>query len=51
MTKTCHDAFQRGLDDRKAYDLSSGARRLRESLDGLQRTVGRLIILDHLLSR
>ena len=38
MTKTCHDAFQRGLDDRKAYDLSSGARRLRESLDGLQRT-------------
>ena len=42
MTKTCHDAFQRGLDDRKAYDLSSGARRLRESLDGLQRTSGTL---------
>lgn len=37
MIKTCHDAFQRGLDDRKAYDLSSGARRLRESLDSPQR--------------
>ena len=37
MTKTCHDAFQRGLDDRKAYNLSSGARRLGESLDAPQR--------------
>ena len=35
--KTCHEAFQRGLEDRKAYALSSGARRLRESLDGPQR--------------
>ena len=35
--ETCHEAFQRGLDDRKAYALSSGARRLRESLDGPQR--------------
>jgi hypothetical protein len=35
--ETCHQAFQRGLDDRKAYTLSSGARRLREALDGPQR--------------
>jgi hypothetical protein len=35
--KTCHEAFERGLEDRKAYTLSSGARRLRESLDGPQR--------------
>jgi hypothetical protein len=37
MTKTCYEAFQRGLDDRKAYNLSSGARRLGESLDAPQR--------------
>ena len=35
--ETCHEAFQRGLDDRKAYALSSGARRLRESLDSPKR--------------
>ena len=34
--ETCQDAFQRGLQNRKAYPLSSGARRLRESLDGPQ---------------
>ena len=37
MTKTCQDAFQWGLQNRKAYPLSSGARRLKESLDGPQR--------------
>ena len=37
MTETCYEAFQRGLDDRKAYNLSSGARRLSESLDAPQR--------------
>jgi hypothetical protein len=36
-TETCHQAFQRGLEDRKAYSLSSGARRLREALDGPHR--------------
>jgi hypothetical protein len=36
MTKTCQDAFQRGLQNRKAYPLSSGARRLKESLDAPQ---------------
>jgi hypothetical protein len=36
-TETCHEAFKRGLQDRKAYPLSSGARRLKESLDGPQR--------------
>ena len=37
MTETCYEAFQRGLDDRKAYNLSSGARRLSEALDAPQR--------------
>jgi len=35
--ETCHEAFQRGLDDRKAYPLTLGDYKIRESLRGLQR--------------
>ncbi len=35
--ETCHEAFQRGLDDRKAYPLTLGDYKIRESLRGLGR--------------
>jgi hypothetical protein len=35
--ETCHEAFQRGLDDRKAYPLTLGDYKIRETLRDLQR--------------